>query len=248
MNETSWLSCTDPSVLLRSRERDLSERKLRLFACACTRRVWPLLTREAVRNAILTAERFADGEANRDELLGGWRAVRKALSVTPLGTRWEDALMAALNSTSDSISSYTAGSAARSAALALDIDWRQRHAHSERPADKERLRSGSPDEHAYQCRVFRDLIPFRPVEIDPAWLAWGGNQVTALAQTIHDEQRWQDLPVLADALEEAGCTDQKILGHCRPTRPETGQNSSRAEQAPTHARGCWLLDQLLGLE
>ena len=248
MNETSWLSCTDPSVLLRSRERDLSERKLRLFACACTRRVWALLTRESVRGAILTAERYADGEANRDELLGGWREVRKALSVTPLGTRWEDALMAALNSTSDTISSYTAGSAARSAALALDADWRRQHAHSDRPADKERLRSGSPAEHAYQSRLFRDLIAFRPVEIDPAWLAWGGNQVTALARAIHDEQRWQDMPVLADALEEAGCLDESILEHCRSTRTEVGPNSSRTEPAPIHARGCWLLDLLLGKE
>jgi hypothetical protein len=234
MNEADWLSCTDPSLLLPSREGDLPERKLRLFACACTRRVWHLLTRESVRNAVLTAERFADGQAGHDELRSGWLTVRKALSTTPLSTRWEDALMAALNSTSERITPWNAGEAARMAAHALDADWRQQHPVSDRAGDKERQRTGSPDERAYQCHLFRDLVPFQPVAIDPVWLTWEGSQVVALARTIHDEQRWQDLPVLADALEEAGCTDQVLLDHCR--------------KGGKHARGCWLLDRLLGLE
>jgi hypothetical protein len=233
MDETSWLSCTEPGALLRWGEPSLSERKLRLFACACTRRVWRLLTREAVRQAVAAAERYADGEASRDELRAGWTTVRKALSVTPLGTRWEDALMAALNSTSEAVSVYTVTSASRHAALALDADWRKRHAGSALPADKERLRAGAPEERAYQCRLFRDLVPYQPAAIEPAWLAWQGRQVVSLARAIHDEGRWQDLPVLADALEEAGCTDQDVLRHCRGQEP--------------HARGCWLVDLLLGL-
>jgi hypothetical protein len=234
MNETTWRSCTDPALLLRFHERDLSDRKLRLFACHCVRRVWPLLTREPVQQAVMTAERFADRAAQRDELRAGWQAVRKALSTAPLGTRWEDALMAALDATSEQVTTYYAGDAARLAALALDADWRKTHVKAERPGDRERLRGGSPDERAVQCKVLRDLLPFEPVEIDPAWLAWAGGQVVSLAQTIYDEQRWQDLPVLADALEEAGCSEERILSHCRG--------------GGMHVRGCWLVDRLLDRE
>jgi hypothetical protein len=73
--------------------------------------------------------------------------------------------------------------------------------------------------------------PFRPIEINPSWRT---PAVLALANAIYEEQRWKDIPVLGDALEEAGCTDADILGHCR--RP--GE----------HARGCWLVDLLLTKE
>jgi ATP-dependent Clp protease ATP-binding subunit ClpA len=67
--------------------------------------------------------------------------------------------------------------------------------------------------------------------IDPSWLSWNNGAVAKLARVIHDDRRWEDLPVLADALEEAGCTDQKILDHCR--RPGK------------HVGGCWVLDLVL---
>jgi hypothetical protein len=67
---------------------------------------------------------------------------------------------------------------------------------------------------------------------DPTWLTWRGGTVAALARAIEASRRWRDLPVLADALEEAGCADPEILGHCR--RP--GE----------HGRGCWVVALLLG--
>jgi hypothetical protein len=93
--------------------------------------------------------------------------------------------------------------------------------------------------------LLRDLFgpsPFREVRLDPTWLAWQGSIVVQLARAAYDNR---DLPiggtldgarlaVLADALEEAGCTDSDILEHCR----------RRAE----HVRGCWVLDALLGKE
>jgi ATP-dependent Clp protease ATP-binding subunit ClpA len=68
--------------------------------------------------------------------------------------------------------------------------------------------------------------------IDPSWLSWNDGTVAKLAQAIHQERRWADLPVLADALEEAGCGNAEILGHCR--RP--GEHHLR----------CWVVDLLLG--
>jgi hypothetical protein len=68
-----------------------------------------------------------------------------------------------------------------------------------------------------QCHILRDIFgnPFRPVTINPAWLTWNDGTVVKLAQAIYDERTFDRMPVLADALEDAGCTDPAILGHCR---------------------------------
>jgi len=79
------------------------------------------------------------------------------------------------------------------------------------------------------CDVIGD--PFRPVSLDPAWLT---PAVTSVVKVIYDERRFEDLPILADALEDASCGDQQILGHLRGPRP--------------HVRGCWVVDLLLGKE
>ena len=66
---------------------------------------------------------------------------------------------------------------------------------------------------------------------DPDWLTGKGGQAVRVARVIYEERRWGDLPVLADALEEAGCADREILDHCR--RP--GE----------HGPGCWVIDLFL---
>jgi len=74
--------------------------------------------------------------------------------------------------------------------------------------------------------VVRDVFgnPFRPARVDPAWLAWEGGTVRKLAEGVYQDQGFDRLPVLADALEEAGCADEQVLAHCRAGGP--------------HARGC----------
>jgi hypothetical protein len=87
------------------------------------------------------------------------------------------------------------------------------------------------DRQLAQCHLLRcifGLLPFRPVSLNPCWLAWNDGTIPQLAQGIYDERRFQDLPILADALEEAGCTNADILVHCR----ESGD----------HVQGCWVLD------
>ena len=96
--------------------------------------------------------------------------------------------------------------------------------------------TGSAEERRRQCDLLRDLVgnPFRPATIQAAWLAWGGGLVAAIARGIDEERRFTELPVLADALEEAGCTDPDLLAHCR--------------SGGEHAHGCWALDLILGRE
>jgi hypothetical protein len=76
--------------------------------------------------------------------------------------------------------------------------------------------------------------PTRPRTAKPSWLAWSGGLVGRLAKVIWDGRTFEDLPILADALEEAGCDDACVLSHCR--------------QAGGHALGCWVLDLVLGRE
>ena len=73
------------------------------------------------------------------------------------------------------------------------------------------------------------MDPFRPHSVDSGWLT---RTVLDLAQAIYDDRAFADLPILADALEDAGCTDRAILDHCR--------------QPGEHVRGCWAVDLVLG--
>jgi hypothetical protein len=85
--------------------------------------------------------------------------------------------------------------------------------------------------------LLRDIfgsLPFHPGNIARDVLAWNDDTVRVIAKGIYDDRAFDRLPVLADALEEAGCTDQDILGHCR--------------QPGEHVRGCWVVDLILSKE
>jgi hypothetical protein len=73
---------------------------------------------------------------------------------------------------------------------------------------------------------------FRRVPIDRAWLGWNDGAVSRITQSIYEDHAFNHLPILADALEDAGCTNADILNHCR--------------QPGEHARGCWVIDAILG--
>jgi hypothetical protein len=90
------------------------------------------------------------------------------------------------------------------------------------------------EELAAQCALLRDIAgnPYRRVELDPAWLQRNEGTVRKVAQAIYEDAVFSELPVLADALEEAGCSDATLLEHCRSAGP--------------HERGCWAVDLLLG--
>ncbi len=84
-------------------------------------------------------------------------------------------------------------------------------------------------------RELADLVrcifgnPFRPVAADPAWRT---STVVGLAAAVYADRAFDRLLILADALEDAGCDHPDVLAHCR-THPE-------------HARGCWVVDLILG--
>jgi hypothetical protein len=98
--------------------------------------------------------------------------------------------------------------------------------------DSDGVPDGGPDV-PFKSAFVRDIFgnPFRPVTFNPAWRT---SNVTALAQAIYDDRAFDRLPILADALEDAGCDRVDILNHCR--------------QPGEHVRGCWVVDLVLGKE
>jgi hypothetical protein len=215
MTEAEWLACTDLNRLLHHLGRKARTRKLRLFAVACCRRVWEHVPHETCRQAVEVAERFADRQAGNQERQQATQAVR-ALCRLGGGASYSVAYHVVRGTR------HTYVNARVAAAYAIFT------------IPGVRQLSDGHAEGAAQCRLLRDIYgnPFRPVAVAPVWLAWNGGTVPKLAQAIYDERAFDRLPILADALEEAGCADSDILSHCR--------------QPAEHVRGCWAVDLLLG--
>jgi hypothetical protein len=216
MNEPEWLACTDPQPMLEYLRGKISDRKLRLFACANGRRYLDRMYREddrrihehmviyqeKDRHILDVEERYADGAVPMEALVAAYEAA---------GNDPVDASDAA--SFDPYLSAYYIN------AYYLD-----------------RFRWG-PDQTVpeavrwAQCALLRDLVgnPFRPV----AAAADGPTPRTrTFARGIYEARAFDHLPLLADALEDAGCPEAELLGHLREPGP--------------HVLGCWALDFLLG--
>jgi hypothetical protein len=87
-----------------------------------------------------------------------------------------------------------------------------------------------PAQWSVQSDLIREIFgnPFRPITLDPSWLT---STVIALANGIYEEKAFDRMPILADALMDAGCDNEDILNHCR--------------QPGEHCRGCLAVDLLL---
>ena len=220
MTEAEWLECEEPRRMLAFLHRQASYRKFRLFACACCRRRWHLMTSEQSRRAVEVAERYADDLADPEELEEVFQAAAEeaedldnAATAAAYAAVWDD--------------EQAAEEAADYAAYTVD------------DASENAVPSGSRwgpagvAECAAQSEFIRCVFgnPFRAVAFDPAWRT---TNVAELAQAIYDERAFDRLPILADALLDAGCDSEAILAHLRGPGP--------------HVRGCWVVDLILGKE
>jgi hypothetical protein len=230
MTEADWLACTDPAAMLDFLEGRLSERKLRLFACACCRRIWPLLTSPDSRHAIEVSERFADGRAPQLDLAGALIFAARSQG----GQAGQAAYLAASRKpliTTREASAAAIEAAAEAATAEAHATAANRDAWAAVDAALGRARAAEAEQ---QAALLRDLLgnPFRPVVVEPSWLSGHGGTVPRMARLIYDERRFSDLPILADALEEAGYSNAALLAHLR--------------QGIEHVLGCWALDQCRG--
>jgi hypothetical protein len=236
VTESDWLQATDPTPMLRCLGEGVHNRKLRLFVVACCRRIWGLLTDEQCFHMIEVAERYADGMATEEER----RAAATAYSASAASRSGSFPAYAAVWARLDG--SYPASPAAvQGAASAV----RTAFTYGIVPFDPTQVAHVARSECAAQAALLRDIfgpLAFRPLPaVDPEWLAWNGGLVPALAEAAYEERNLPAgtldparLAVLADALEEAGCTEAELLAHLRSPDP--------------HVRGCWALDVVLGKE
>jgi hypothetical protein len=225
MTESAWLTCMDSVLMLEDLGCGVSDRQLRLFACGCCRRIWHIIREANWRQYVKIAERAADGLVSR-ELLAQVRGNSKFI-LLPYRT--------AARATGDADARVAAYQASFYAMAAVGIATLRRRGR--KVADQDRgliVETARAAEREGQAGLLRDIIgnPFRAPSMDVRWRTWQGGLLVKLAQTIYDERAFDRLPILADALEDAGCDNVDLLTHCR-----SGQE---------HMRGCWVIDLLLG--
>jgi hypothetical protein len=215
MTEEEWLTSTHPVPMLAWFEK--GSRKRRLLAAACCARITHLLTR-AGRRAVVAAEEFADGEIDREQLHRCWQAVGFP------GNQARQCASAAARAAASCSIGYDGTAQAVASALGAVGYAQPPHNWNQVTGDAEAL---------VQAALLRDIFgnPFRPVAFEPRWRT---ADVLGLARGIYDERAFDRLPLLADALMDAGCADEQVLAHCRSDG--------------VHVRGCWIVDLVLGKE
>jgi hypothetical protein len=229
MTEDQWLACMDPVPMLEFISGRASGRKLRLFSVACIRRVQRFLLTADSLGVIDLAEQLADDPSTTvdeeavDSLLAAASIVGGIVpddpdACVPIDFRADAVCDAILHAVADpeDFNRTGASHSLRAAERAVDA---LRHAGEE-----------IDSEPRFQAGLLRDIFgnPFRPVSLEFRWLT---SNVVKLANTIYDNRDTARLPLLADALQDAGCNDETILSHCRSVGP--------------HVRGCWVVDLLL---
>lgn len=210
MTESEWFTTTDPMSLLGALMRlDLTNQEMKsrgrqyhLLAVGCCRLVENELP-PVGRNGVGVLERYADGLATEEEKKDIHKLVEEE---TRLGWSVLHAVEMALSAT------FTPLQGANAAVH--NLQWER---------DDKAI---SMLTALVRC-VFGN--PFRPVTLDAAWLT---TDVVAIANSVYDDKAFDRLPILADALQDAGCDNEDVLNHCR--------------QPGEHVRGCWVVDLLTG--
>jgi hypothetical protein len=218
MTESEWRKCKEPSSMMDCLgvERDEGwNRQLLLLRLACCRRIEHLLPNKQCKAVLKALERYIEGRCTAEQLAKAkWIAHESYFGQTRqprLRARANGLAVSALITCGDSLF-HTMGTAQTAAAEAtgravIEIE-----------------------EEKGQSDLVRDIFgnPFQPVTMDSSWQT---STVVALAKAIYKEEAFDRMPILADALEDAGCTNTDILNHCR--------------QPGVHVRGCWVLDTVL---
>lgn len=209
-----------------------SKRKLRMFAIACYRRLWHLLTDEGSRHVVDVVDRISEALASKSKRGAAEAEDGKEIytddfyaAIRWLNDRYDESIAKTLAfQIADAASNTLPLPAERCASLTVYCILKVLPDEASR--ENERLA---------QCRLLLDIFgnPHRPQSsVDPFWLSWNDGTIPKLAQAVYDDRSFDRLLILADALEEAGCINADILNHCR--------------QPGEHVRGCWVVDLLLG--
>lgn len=220
MTEAEWLTCADPELVLAVASERTSNRKLRLIAVGCWRS-FPFRPESGEWEAAVgTVERYADGLSTPGDLaaLTTDRAATQdggRHNVQPADVRLLSVGLELLSQAND----WSAADAAVRYATGFGSSFARGTVYK-------RLENIPAVLGLLRCVVGN---PFRHAVVGPAWLT---STVVLLARQVYESRDFSPMPILADALQDAGCDNDDILTHCR--------------EAVEHVRGCWVIDLLLG--
>jgi hypothetical protein len=248
MTEAEWLDARSPEPMfdhLNGTEPPIRMRRFRLFSLACCTRMRRCFTEPRLQSALTFAERHADRgvrakrgraelaldvdrlyrevDAERDRLMGDQRTPRFCQVLILIGSclATQRLLRPSHDHRYHPLWEIVADSTAWELMLEMD------------PAHPPLWQPGRDlVERAAQADLLRDVFgnPFRTVALDSRWRS---EAVRLLADGIQADRAYDRLPILADALEEAGCDNAELLAHCRGPGP--------------HVFGCWALDLVRGV-
>lgn len=243
MTSQEWRRCKDPLVMIEGLKGIASGRKGILYLCAGCRLIWDLLYDDCSKIAVEVAERYADGLATDEELWGAnwaaecptfghdfepriWRpwgvgVPDSVRNLVKMGVLSEEQLEEDQPEIDPALKSRLLAAASLSEAACTSnpfrscwwiwyvsrLDW--------------------PGDWLLRCVFGKPFLP--PISLDPDWLT---SNVVTLAEGMYQERGFKRMPILGDALEEAGCGNEDVLKHCRSEMP--------------HVRGCWVVDLILG--
>ena len=245
MTEADWLADPDWVRHVQYAADRIGPRKRRLLAAAFCRAGWHLFDEPTCRTAVEVAERFADGRATAAELEAAQVAARRvAIEAHDAYTRAVDGdsvepLAHYLRHTVAWAAAYAASPYVEPAAVGQRVTDAAVRARTGEVglmlSQAAKFRTPVNDLEAAQTLTLRDVVfellgnPFAPPVVLPGWRT---DTVRAVTARVVEHADWATLPVLADALEDAGCDDRPLLDHLRGPGP--------------HARGCWALDAVVG--
>lgn len=227
MTELEWLKNTEPYKLLSHvglrRKVRPTPRKLRLCGCECVNLIMDHLEDERSIQAVRIAEQFADGKVSLRELRAAGRQAKAAA---------DEAQRQESRPPVTTFRRTFAASAAHRLTHVPQTDevYKCRRMVSDVLYSISRAAPHDPIHSEMQSKIIKDIFgsPSRVNTINSAWLT---STVLALAQGIYDEKAFDRMPILADALQDAGCDSEEILKHCR--------------DSAEHWRGCWVVDLVL---
>ena len=217
MTEAEWLTCDNPGVIFELLRRRASHRKMRLFAAECFGRLVRVLPDPRQRRALEVLVAWAEGTTTQSAMAEAVRDTRFACYEFPSRIGNQD---------------QPPGDDLHFVGLMLYREFLSSspgvHALAAPGGLADRL-----TEQVRQSELLRDIFgnPFRSVTFDPAW---NTDTAVTLAGQMYGWRDFSAMPILADALQDAGCDSEAILTHCRGPGP--------------HVRGCWVIDLVLGKE
>jgi hypothetical protein len=210
-----WQTASHPVDLLECVESQRNGRKWRLFMCACARRVLDLAPQDACRAVLTIAEDYADGDAAHEDMI----EMAQAASTPTRVIDGESIRRGALTARRIVVDVASMGESLLQVVTSMI-------------GETIGIRAEREQETSALCALVRDIFgnPFRSSAFSPSWRT---DTALALATQMYESREFSAMPILADALQDAGCDNDDILSHCRDT-------------SQVHVRGCWVVDLVLG--